>query len=142
MSCLLSNWSSDILLQFYGVLVILIDNIVMDLVSLLLVSTIFGGRSLDMDPNFGQYRHFWSTIIDFSTDRNLYEREMQHYLRQRRSSMYGFYLKTYFSWRYISTAKYIKNFCFCKNKSKGFKFLKARIFINSLKSLVLRDNKF
>ena len=29
----------------------------------------FGGRSLDTDPNFGQYRHFCGTIIDVHTDR-------------------------------------------------------------------------
>ena len=33
----------------------------------------FGGQSLDTDPNLGQYRHFYGTIIDVRTDINPYK---------------------------------------------------------------------
>ena len=33
----------------------------------------FGGQSLDTDPNFGQYRYFFGTIIDARNDRNPYK---------------------------------------------------------------------
>ena len=46
----------------------------------------FGGRSLDMDPDFGQYWLFCSTIIDVTTDRHPYKRAIKHHLRQRLGS--------------------------------------------------------
>ena len=51
----------------------------------------FGGRSLDTDPNFGQYRYFCGTIIDVCTDRNLNKMGTKHYIRQIRSDMHSFY---------------------------------------------------
>ena len=42
----------------------------------------FGGRSLDTDPNFGQYWHFYGTIIDVRTDKTPYKRGTQHQLRK------------------------------------------------------------
>ena len=38
----------------------------------------FGGRSLDTDPDFAQYRHFYGAIIDVHTDRNPPKVGMQH----------------------------------------------------------------
>ena len=53
----------------------------------------FGGWSLDTYPDFGQYRHFWVTIIDLCTHRNPNKLGTHHYLRQRISDMGRFYIK-------------------------------------------------
>ena len=81
----------------------------------------FGGWSLDTDPNFGQYRHFCSTIMNIRTDRNPNKVGTQLYPRKRPSDVGRFYLKTSFIWRAIGTAKIIKYLFFVKTFSRGFK---------------------
>ena len=73
----------------------------------------FGDRSLDTDPDFGRYWHFFGTIIDVCTDRNTYlsQTNMQRY------SWVSF--NSSFSLIDIGTAKIIKNVFFCKNVPQG-----------------------
>ena len=88
----------------------------------------FGGRSLDTDPNFGQYRHFCSTIINICTHINPNKTGTQNYLRQISSAVDIFYLKKSDIWSNIGTTKCIKNVCFCKlTFSRGLSFKKLVI---------------
>ena len=112
-----------------------------DYISIWLVPD-FGGWSLETDPNFVQYRHFCGTVINVRTDINPNKMGIQHYLRQRRSSVDRVYLKKYSSWIDIGTIKCIKSIFLIHFSERGLNFLKARIFVNSLKFPVLCDNKF
>ena len=46
----------------------------------------FEGQILDMDPDFGQYWHFWGTVINVGTDRNPYKRFTTNQIIPIRSS--------------------------------------------------------
>ena len=70
----------------------------------------FGGWCLDTDSNCGQYCHFCGTIIGKCNDRNPYKRGTNTWLRQIRVAEEKLYLKSYYSWRYLGTAKSINFF--------------------------------
>ena len=97
---------------------------------------------MDTDPDIGWYSHFYGTIIDVSTDINPYKKGTHNYLIKRRSAMDRLYLDFYFSWRYIGSAKCIKNVFIVKKDPMSLNVKKDHIFMNSLKIPVLHDNTF
>ena len=82
----------------------------------------------------------WTLSIDIRDDLNKNRIGTQHYLRQRRSSMYMFYLKLILVEWILVRQKSINLFKFIL--PKGLKCEKDPIFMNSLKFMVLHDNTF
>ena len=72
-----------------------------------------------MDPDFGQYKHFYGTTIDKRTYRNLYKMVTQYYLRQKRSDIDIFYFKTFLVEHILIMQNVLKTYVI--TLSKGFK---------------------